>query len=1136
MQLFIAWALGSGTTPGRAHIAKSNLVYVMRVSFLSLFFTLLGVQLLVARNTHGQSADETMITLELKNVNLITAFKEIEKNTHFLFAYQPQQVAGYTGITLPKSTRSVSSTLRLLLKGTKLSFRQVESNIIIFKKNEKLATMAGFEPNADVADTTITGVVTNTQTGQPVENASVGLKGTTIGTRTNNQGEFSLQLDRLSGVLVISSVGYESYEVPVAGSQTMTVSLKPSLRNLDEVVVVGYGTQRKRDLTGTVSTLCGDEIVAAKAQSVQEAMQGRVAGVDVRRGNGRAGSDMIIEIRGANSITGNTQPLYVVDGIVMGNINEINPADIDRIDILKDASSTAIFGSRGANGVVIVTTKRGVKGPPKFTYDGYVGMVNAYNLPPMMDGPRFVEYAREFFNTQAVINNQTTPVPDNKVFSATELNNIANGTYADWPGMLKQNGLQTNHNLAITGGNESMVYYMSAGYQLYQGALKETDVKRYNLKVGLDITAKRLFKFGGSIIANYSDFTPGTPEGFRSAYRLRPTGSGYNEDGTKRFFVYEGESQITNPLFDLENEIRKRQYVKVVPNAYLEFAPLKNLTFKSSFTPDLLFQRSGAYYDMYSKTVALTGGSRGENSTEHYFNYTWDNTSTYNNQWGEHKVDVTLGSSLNYYQFDYNTISVRGLPFKSLWYNISSAVPVTLPNGNVVQPTTTVGSGYSKQNLVGFFARANYSYKGKYLLTVTSRYDGNSIFDEAKQWGFFPSAGLAWIVSEEAFMQNIKAINQLKLRFAFGKSGNAALFPNVFYPYVTQAVVGQTLYDFNGANANGFAPGRLANKDLTWEKTTEYNAGLELGLLNNRVGFVMDVYRKTAVGSILSQQIPAANGFRSVTTNLGSVRNSGIELNLTTQNIKSSKLTWTTSINFAHNKNEIIDLYGDKKDDIGNQKFIGEKVRVVYNYKIIGVWQTSEAAQAATYGQRPGQYKIEDINNDKRINSDDRQINGSNIPDWFGGITNNVSFANFDFGITVYTRQGTFQQSTFLAQYLNGDQNRARFNAFDRSYWTTTHESNRWANNAIEQDGARRSAAEYMNSSYTKISNMTLGYTLPKAMLGRSFSRLRVYVDAYNPFIFTKFIGWDPETADANSFGDVDFRMRTFILGVNLGF
>jgi hypothetical protein len=389
-------------------------------------------------------------------------------------------------------------------------------------------------------------------------------------------------------------------------------------------------------------------------------------------------------------------------------------------------------------------------------------------------------------------------------------------------------------------------------------------------------------------------------------------------------------------------------------------------------------------------------------------------------------------------------------------------------------------------------------------------------------------------VSEENFLKNVSFINQLKLRLSYGKSGNAAISAFLF-PYVTQANIYQTQYDFNGTGANGFGP-NFGNQDLTWEKTDEYNAGIDFSILKNRIGLQLDFYTKTSKGSIISQQIPAANGYLSTTTNLGSVRNKGIEVGLNTVNIKSGKFSWTTNLNFARNKNSIVDLYGDGKDDIGNGRFIGQKTRVVYNYKILGVWQTSEAAAAAAYGRKPGQYKLQDLNNDNKIDAADRQILGSNIPDWFGGLTNNISFGNVDFSFTLYTRQGTFENSIFLEQVMNGDQGRARFGAFNRSYWTPTNPSNRWANEGLDwQDGTARPISQFGSTSYFKVSNITLGYTIPRKVLDRAkISSLRVYANAFNPFIWSKFIGWDPENPEGNSFLNQDFRTRTFSLGLNL--
>ncbi len=1133
MQLFVAEPLCSGLSLNKA-ISKSNLVFIMRVNLFAVIFLLLGCQLF-AKVTSGQDAREVLVTIELKDVSLVTAFKKIEEKTNFLFAYQPGQVAIYSRVSLPRGTRSVSTTLKLLFENTGLGFKQSGTSIIILK-NEKTATDAFLpaDKKEAFADTTITGIVLN-ENSQPLENVSVRLKNTSAGTATDGAGRFRLSLSNLSGILIFSSVGYEQQEVKLDSRRTYNIGLKLLNRNLDEVIVIGYGTKKKIDLTGTVNSLSSDEIVKARASNTQEAMQGRLPGVDIRRTSGKPGSDFSIEIRGANSITGSTQPLYVIDGIAVAQlggatnpVNDINPADIERIDVLKDASSTAIYGSRGANGVVLITTKRGSRGAAKISYDGYAGIVNPTHVPPVMNGPTFVEYAKDYFNAQAGY--PATPIPNTAIFSATELSNIASGKYTDWIDLIKRNGFQSNHNLSLTGGDEKTSYFISGGYQLYQGTTKVENTKKYTFKAGLDKTLNGVFKFGASVYATFANIHPGSGEVFRSAYRLRPTGSAYNADGSQRFFVYEGESQITNPLFDFDNEIRQQQYLHVLPNVYGEATIARGLKIRSSFSPDITFQRQGQYNDTYSKQQAGTKPASASTASNQWLNYTLDNLVTYNKEIGRHKFDLSLGNTFEYHQQDFSAISVQGLPYRSLWYNLSTITTVTI-NGVAIAPVgPTVSSGYSKQNLVSYYGRLFYSFRDKYLFTGTMRADGNSVFAPGYKWGYFPSASAAWKISEEPFFKNISAVNLLKLRLGFGKSGNSTST----VPYITQATVYQTQYDFNGVAANGFAP-NFGNQNLTWEKTTEYTAGIDMELYKSRIGLQLDFYRKQSKGSILAQQVPPENGYSSTTTNLGSVQNQGVEISLNTVNIRTNKFSWTTNFNVAFNQNKLLTLYGDGKDDIGNGRFLGQKVRVAYNYKIIGVWQTSEAAQATGYGQKPGQYKIEDINKDNKIDANDRQIIGSNIPKWFGGVTSNLRYANIDFSFTVYTRQGTFENSIFLEQAMNGDQTRARFGAFDRDYWTPTNPSNKWANTALEQDGTRRTLAQFQNSSYTKISNITLGYTFPKRVVDKAgIKMLRVYANAFNPFIFSKFIGWDPENAEGNSFLNQDFRTRTFMLGLNI--
>ncbi|WP_183564124.1 SusC/RagA family TonB-linked outer membrane protein [Mucilaginibacter sp. SP1R1] len=1103
----------------------------MRITFSQLLIVMLMTGLSYSKPTSAQTILNKKINITVENKTLADVLKLLTQKHQVEFVYNQDVIQTSDKMSVTFADKDLKEVLDKLLTRYHITYQVFKNKIILIN------TQQVDDPGSVVGamqDIQIKGNVVD-ETGQPLVGVSVGIKGTTKGTVTDAHGVFSIAVRSTNDVLVFKYIGFVTLEIPASGTLPLTIKLTTDSKALSEVVVIGYGSKKKIDLTGTVSSLQADEIVRAKATGTQEAMQGRIAGVDIKRSSGKPGSDYSIEIRGANSITGNTQPLYVIDGVpvaINGSptnpINDINPADIERIDVLKDASSTAIYGSRGANGVILVTTKRGTKGNTKITYDGYSGVVNPYHLPPVMDGPKFVAYVRDFFNAQAGY--PDTPIPDSKLFSATELTNIQNGTYTNWVDLIKRNGSQSNQNIAITGGDDKTTYFTSAGYQLYQGTTKGEDSKKYTLKAGLDKTINNTFKAGASIYSAFVNNHLGSAEVFRSAYRLRPTGSAYNADGSPRFFAYESETQITNPLFEFNNEIRQQQYVHVLPNVYVEANLMKGLKIRTSFSPDLTFQRQGQYDDTFTKQQAGTKPALGQSSTNQYINYTWENLLIYNGAIGRHKFDVTLGNTFEYHQQDFSSISAQGLPYRSLWYNLGSATTITI-NGNAIAPITTVNSGYSQQNLTSYFGRANYTFNNRYLFTATMRADANSVFAAGHKWGYFPSGSFAWIASEEDFLKNIQSIGLLKFRLSYGKSGNASSV----MPYATQATVSQSPYDFNGVAASGFAP-NFGNQNLTWEKTDEYNAGMELGLWKNRINLDVNVYRKTSKGSILNQQVPPENGYSSQTTNLGSVRNQGIEVSLNTVNINNGKFSWTTNFNFAANSNKILQLYGDGKDDIGNAWFLGRKVREIYNYKIIGVWQTSEAAQAAVYGAKPGQYKIQDVNNDGKIDAtNDRQILGSSIPNWFGGFTNTMNYANFDFSFTVYTRQGTYENSVFLEQLLNGDQNRARFGAFDRSYWTPTNPSNQWSNKAVNPSDPANTIAQFQNSSYTKISNITLGYTIPKKLLSRlKISNLRIYANAFNPFIFSKFIGWDPENPSGNSALNQDFRTRTFMLGLNV--
>lgn len=1085
------------------------------------------------------------VNLSVKEESLETVFKMLRQQSQYKFYYDVDMLSEASAITLKANNEPILQVLDKCFANQPLTYT-ISNNTVVVKRREKSNLGQKKALQFMRQEKLLKGQATD-ERNQPLPGVSVFVKGKpSVGTVTDVNGHYQLSIND-GDILVFTYTGYRREEMSSAGKQQLDVQLAPEESALDEVVVVGYGTRKKSDLTGTVVSMNTEEITKARSTNAQEAMQGRLAGVDVKRSSGKPGADMTIEIRGANSIGGNTQPLYILDGIPVTNINDINPADIERMDILKDASSTAIYGSRGANGVVIVTTKKGTGNGSKVTYDGYVGIANPYHIPKMMQGTEFVDYVREYQRTRAITTGQDPDViaTDENIFSQTELENINNGTYTDWIDMVKQNGLQTNHLVTVTGGSEKGKSFFSLGYQRYEGTVKNELNTKYTLNIGGDRNFGDRIRVGASAYTTFNDYNPGSTEIFRSAHRLRPTGSAYNEDGTKRFYTYETEQQITNPLFDMENEVRGSQYIRVLPNIFGEIKLTDKLQFRTSFSPDILYQRSGYYLDTFTKSRLGTRSNAGQYSTYHQFNYDLQSFFTYKNQWAAHKLDVMAGGTLNYFQNDANTNTVEGLPYRSLWYNLGAATTVVI-NGATILPVTNVTSNYNKQTMASFMARANYSYKDRYLLTVTGRFDGNSVLAAGNKSDFFPSAGLGWIVSEEDFFKEQQLINFFKLRFSYGQSGNAPV-PNFnplapagantgLRPYATQITTTTAYYDFNGVAANGSVPSGIANPNLTWEKTEEYNLGLELNLLKNRIGLVVDLYNKTSDGAILYQQIPAANGALGVTANIGSTRNRGIEVGLNTTNIQTDDFTWTTNFNFAANKNEIVRLYGDGKDDITNKFFIGHPVRTHYDYRVLGVWQQDEAEQAAVYGQMPGQYKIDDINGDNKINAQDRVTLGSNIPKWFGGLTSTWAYKGLDLAVTLYTRQGVTEFNQFLSKFVDDDQGRARFNTFSRNYWTFDNPSNEFANNAIETDADRKRSSEYQDASYTKISNITLGYNFPKKWLEKSkFNSLRVYINAVNPFVFTTYDGWDPETASLDTGGLQAFRMRTFLFGINFG-
>ncbi len=976
-----------------------------------------------------------------------------------------------------------------------------------------------------VVDKKVTGTVQDDKNlGLP--GVSVVLKNSQRGTVTDVNGKFELDVDNDNSILVFSFVGYVKQEITVGNQTNFSINLKTDESALEEVVVIGYGSVEKNDLTGAVGSIQSKDIVRANPVQAAKALQGQIAGVNVQKTSNKPGAGYSIDIRGESSINSTNEPLVVIDGVMGANLNNLNPSDIQSMDVLKDASSTAIYGSRGANGVIIITTKKGVSGKPRVSYDAYVGQKRPDHLPQLMSAQDFYKA----YHDDRLMDGGTA-----EKFTSTELANVENGRSADWIGALTQPTLQTSHSISVSGGSDKTTYHFSGGYMNEGGSVKKTGFKRYSIKGGLDSKLSEKVKVGFTSYYTYNLFETGSNEAIRSAYRARPTGSAYYNDlvnpaessdiDYKGYAVWMGinDKQVLSPLVEGEkdNFQHETRGASILANAYAEFEPIKGLTFRSSISVANNNDREGDFRGTFTKSQKSTEKPRAQYDTRNESSYTWDNILNYNLHSGAHNLTITGVQSAFKYRYETSNIGVNNLPFSSGWYNLGTAANIT-----------GIGSSLVERSLLSYMGRINYGFRDKYLLTVTGRSDGASQLAKGNKWAFFPSAALAWRAGDEDFIRDLNIFSDLKFRLSYGVVGNATVAP-----YSTQANITKTDYDFGGTPAYGFAPSSLANKDLQWEKSKEINFGINMGFFRNRVNAAIELYNRKTVDLILAQKIPTSTGFDQVTSNVGEIENKGIEINLNTVNIDAKGFKWSTNFNFSANHNEILELYGGNiTQDIGNRLFVGQSLKVNYDYKFDGIWQTNQADQATVYGQKPGSVRVVDQNGDGKISSndgiDDRVILGSQLPKWLLGVTNRFSYKNFDLSCFIYTRQGAQYRNSMLSGTM-GELSSGRYNHLKLNYWTSENPTNDYF--GVVAPNPYRGAIQYQSASFVRISDITLGYTLPNKVLAKyGMSNFRMYAQASNPFVFHKFDGLDPEY-NASTYDD-DIPSSVLLFGINLSF
>lgn len=966
---------------------------------------------------------------------------------------------------------------------------------------------------------TISGTVSDVD-GLSLPGVNVTIKGSTLGTITDFNGEYTIEVSSNANVLVFSFMGMLTEEVLVEDKKVIDVTLIQDLVGLDEVVVIGYGTIKKKDLTGSIQTVGGDELVKAMNTNVTESLNGKVSGVLVSKTSNRPGAEMSVEIRGLNSINFSNEPLYVIDGVPSySGMKHLNASDIESIDILKDASSCAIYGSRGANGVVIITTKGGKKNKEfSIEYSGNSGVKVATNIPDMIgnmgSGDEYVDYRIALWKKKY----GDASLARTDFLTLEEKQRIKNGEYYDWLREVSSPGIITNHNINSSGGTENTTYAFGVGYSKDDGLVGMETFERITANVRIEHNFSDKFKTGVTSYISNNYTNHGANEALMNAYLIPPIVSPYDENNEYAFIVQPTSSKI-NPFIQAENNLQETKAFYSNFSGFMEYKILPGLALKSMIAYQFDADVFGEWIGTYTQQKGGVNPNEAFRREARNNNLVWDNLATYNKEFGiNHKLNVIGLFSMQKDTHMGSQMRGEDLPFNSYWHAIQTAADIR-----------DVESYYWESSMISYMMRANYSLLDRYMLTVTGRYDGTSRLQSENQWGFMPSVALGWQLNKEPFLEDISAISNLRLRLSYGKSGNNNLGHDQ-----TWTKLQLSRYAFGSDTQNGFGVGNeMGNKNLKWEMTSEYNLGIDYGFFNSRINGTIDVYSRTTEDLILQRSVSNVNGYSSVYQNIGTTSNKGIELGLNTVNISGSDFSWRSNLTFSLNRNEIVDLYGDKMDDLGNRWFVGEPISVVYDLNQLGIWQVEEEAEAAKYGQSVGHIKVEDVNGDYAIDEQDFQVLGSPMPNWTAGFINTATYKNWDLSIDMYARIGGLYQDQF--QYMFTAWDNEHWNKLDVEYWTPENRSNKY-----QQVGAvsyHTQVLSQVSGTFLKVRNITLGYKMSeKAADKLNLTDARIYLAVQNPFTFTNYLGSDPEIIGENVITQLSLYPMTFMLGLNVNF
>lgn len=1077
-----------------------------KICIYSMFVQVLFGSLAFAIDGHAQSRerlDEIIISLDLqKKQSLKKILSEIERETDFKFSYLDQEISEYTlQLNLNSKEESIKQVLTSIAGQTGLMFKRV-NDVIYLKKNNNETELVIDSP-AEIIK--VNGKVLD-ETGEGLPGATIVAKGTSEGTITDIEGNFSLTVPE-DAVLRISFVGYESQEVILAGQSNIEVTLDLDMQALEEVIVIGYGTAKREDVITAISSVKTEELMRVPSSDIGEMLRGKAPGVFVTVGNAGPGSSSSINIRGTRSLTsaGGNQPIVIADGVTIGSINDINPNDIESMEILKDASAQAIYGSRAANGVILITTKRGTSGKVRVDYNGYYGVQTVNRNFETYSAEEFADLRREAKRTE----NNGVYQPDSQIFTPVELAALESGEFIDWEKELVQIAPITNHNLSISSGSENTRFYSGVNYINQDGVIPGTDYEKVTIRLNADQKLADWLTLGVNTSWQVAQTnTPGTGGTLLRTVTASPLGKIYNEDGSLTLNP-SGIQESFNPLLDIAETTSLKEDRNDIMNIFLDFTPIEGFKYRVNASRRSWNNKTSTY----STSESLAGYQRGGEG--------------FGSLRFQEEVEWQLENILSY-DFDindrhtFNLVAVQSLigTERRDFANTSSGLPNDLLDIYGLESaeinTPSLGNNFDR-SLSSVVGRLQYSFNSKYYVTASVRVDGASVFGANNKWGSFPAFALGWNLHNEGFLSSVGMIDNLKLRAGYGSVGNQGISP-----YNSQSTAEQANYIIDGTKVTGYVPGDyLPNPDLKWETSTTTNIGLDFGLWTSRLSGTIELYDTRSTDLLVDRALPAGLGYTRTLTNLGEVQNRGVELSLNGVLVDKQDFTIDAGVTFSKNENKILSLYGTdadgdgvEDDDIGNLWFIGQPIDVYYRYQAVGIFQQGEDIVNNSHqpNAQPGDLKIFDADpTDGVLNGNDRIIT-KKAPDWFGTFNLNVNYKSIDFSASVYVVEGVIKDNTYLYGYTQGGSLRGVFNGVKQNYWTPENPEGNWPRPNAATDPANSFSLGLQDASYVRLQNVTLGFSLPEKVISKlRLSKMRLYVTGQNLFTLTEFQSYSPE-------------------------